>query len=78
MRDTHLSQVIKSQNKIIYTVVSKINNMRCAIKKIQTQYYCYGYSINTTGVTVVKVLLIRYRLLEFGSINFVRHCSQSK
>jgi hypothetical protein len=29
--------------------------MRRANKKIQTQYYCYGCFIDTTGVTVVKV-----------------------
>ena len=55
---THLSQVIKSQNKIIYTVVNILNilySMKIInISKIN-KYYCYGCSINKTDFPVIKV-----------------------
>jgi hypothetical protein len=54
---------------------------------MQTQYYCYGCSINTTKFPVVEVYVIdfpvlkvyvgNYRLLEFGSIKCVQIPMQS-
>ena len=66
MHSTHLSQVIKSQNKIIYMVVkhlyslkiiniSKINNMRRPIKTLKHNIIVTDAPINTTDFPVIKV-----------------------
>ena len=89
-----IKPVIKSQNKIIYTVVdvlnlyslkivkiSKINHMRrsietCKPKIIVTTDFPV-INVCVTEFLVVKIHVMNYRLLEFGSINCVRYCPQT-
>ena len=52
--------------------ISKINNMRRAIKTCKHNIIVTDYP-----VVDVRYMLMNYRLLELGSNNCVQHCPQT-